>query len=155
MMQYLTFCLSKKLYGLQILNIKEIIEYGELTEVPMTPAFISGVINLRGRVVPVIDLGNRFSGVSEPITKRTSIVIVEVKTEDLELEIGITVDLVSEVIEVSPENIEPSPNLGEQIETQFISGMAKVDGKFLILLDIQNIMSTDELSLVGGIQNKV
>lgn len=152
--QYLTFQMGGKLYGLEILIIKEIIEYGDLTEVPMTPDFISGVINLRGRVVPVIDLGLRFTGTPLIPGKRTSIVIFEITNDDLCIEMGITVDMVNEVLEIDPHDIEPSPALGSQINTRFISGMAKVKDKFLILLDIENVMSVDEISLVGSISNK-
>jgi purine-binding chemotaxis protein CheW len=150
--QYLTFQMSGKSYGLEIINIKEIIEYGDLTEVPMTPDFILGVINLRGRVVPVIDLGLLFVGKSVIPTKRTSIIIFEMKTSDLHLEIGITVDIVNEVIDISSHDIEPSPSFGNQINTKFISGMAKVAGRFLILLNIDDVMSVDELTIVGSIQ---
>jgi len=151
--QYLTFLLGGKIYGLAILNIKEIIEYGEITEVPMTPEFISGVINLRGNVVPVIDLSQRFSGQSIEQTKRTSIIILEVRNDDLKIEIGITVDMVNEVIDIHPGEIEQAPSLGNQIQTNFISGMAKVNNKLLILLDIENILSVDELSVVGSMKN--
>jgi len=150
--QYLTFMLGGKVYGLEILNIKEILEYGEVTDVPMTPDFISGVINLRGSVVPVIDLSQRFSGKPTEHTKRTSIIILEVKNDDLSIEIGVTVDMVNEVLDINPNEIEPAPSLGNQIQTNFISGMAKVDGKLLILLDIENVLSVDELSLAGSIQ---
>jgi len=150
--QYLTFMLGGKTYGLEILDIKEIIEYGEVTDVPMTPAFILGVINLRGAVVPVIDLGERFSGNALEVTKRTSIIILEIKNDDLKVEIGITVDFVNEVLDIHPNEIEPAPKLGEQIQTNFISGMAKTNDKLLILLDIGNILSIDELSMVGGMQ---
>jgi len=152
--QYLTFMLGGKLYGLAILNIKEIIEYGDVTEVPMTPEFITGVINLRGSVVPVIDLGQRFAGEVTELTKRTSIVIIEVKNDDLRIEIGVTVDLVNEVLDIGSSEIEPAPSLGNQIQTNFISGMAKVEGKLLILLSIENILSIEELSMVGGIQSR-
>jgi len=151
--QYLTFMLGGKVYGLEILNIKEIIEYGEITEVPMTPDFISGVINLRGNVVPVIELSQRFSGQSTEHTKRTSIIILEVKNDDLRIEIGVTVDMVNEVLDIHPKEVEPAPSLGNQIQTTFIRGMAKVDGKLLILLDIENVLSVDELSQVGSIQS--
>ncbi len=152
--QYLTFMLCGKVYGLAILNIKEIIEYGEITEVPMTPDFISGVINLRGAVVPVIDLSQRFSGQNIEYTKRTSIIILELQNDDLSIEIGVTVDMVNEVLDIHSSEIEPAPTLGDQIETNFISGMAKVEGKLLILLNIENVLSIDELSMVGNIQNK-
>lgn len=151
--QYLTFMLGGKIYALDILNIKEIIEYGEITEIPMTPDFISGVINLRGSVVPVIDLSQRFSGQSTEHTKRTSIIILEVKNNDLRIEIGITVDMVNEVLDIHPGEIEPAPSLGNQIPTNFMSGMAKMNGKLLILLDIEHVLSIDELSTVGSIQS--
>mgnify|MGYP000078031463 CR=1 FL=1 len=149
--QYLTFMLGGKVYGLGILNIKEIIEYGDITEVPMTPEFISGVINLRGSVVPVIDLSQRFSGKATELAKRTSIIILEVKSADLKIEIGVMVDMVNEVLDIHPGEIEPAPSLGDQIQTNFINGMAKVDGKLLILLDIEHVLSVDELSMVGSI----
>lgn len=149
--QYLTFMLGGKLYGLAILNIKEIISYGEITEVPMTPDFISGVINLRGTVVPVIDLGQRFSGKAAELTRRTSIVILEVDDGDLKVEIGVTVDMVNQVLDIQTQDLEPAPSLGGAINTSFISSMAKVNDKLLILLEINNILSVDEFSLVGSI----
>ncbi len=149
--QYLTFMLAGKIYGLDILNVKEIIEYGDITEVPLMPEFISGVINLRGSVVPVIDLCQRFSGTAMEQTKRTSIIILEVKNDDLNIEIGVTVDMVNEVLDIDPKEIEPAPSLGNQIHTSFISGMAKIKDKLLILLDIENILSIDELSMLGTI----
>ena len=149
--QYLTFMLGGKLYGLAIIDIKEILQYGEITEVPMTPSFISGVINLRGRVVPVIDLSQRFIGRAIELTKRTSIVILEVMNEDLRIDVGITVDMVNEVLAIDPADIEPAPALGTQIQTNFIDGMAKVNGQLLILLDIEHILSVDELALMGSI----
>jgi len=153
--QFLTFMLSGKAYGLDILNIKEIIEFGDLTEVPMTPDFISGVINLRGSVVPVIDLSQRFSGKPTEYTKRTSIIILEVMNADLNIEVGITVDMVNEVLDIHPNEIEPPPALGNQIQTSFISGIAKVEGEFLILLDIEHVLSIDELSTLGSIESEV
>jgi len=153
--QCLTFMLGGKVYGIDILNIKEIIEFDDLTEVPMTPDFISGVINLRGSVVPVVDLSQRFSGQGIEITKRTSIIILEVMNEDLRIQVGVTVDMVNEVLDINPEDIEPAPSLGNQIQTNFISGMAKVDDKLLILLNIENILSIEELSMMGSIQDSI
>ncbi|MFT5716564.1 MAG: purine-binding chemotaxis protein CheW [Oleiphilaceae bacterium] len=151
--QYLTFMLGGKVYGLEILNIKEIIGYGEITEVPMTPDFISGVINLRGSVVPVIELSQRFSGTAGQQTKRTSIIIIEVKNEDLRVEVGVIVDMVNEVLDIHVSEIEAAPRLGHDIQTDFISGMAKVDGNLLILLNIEHVLSIDEFSLVGSMQH--
>lgn len=150
--QYLTFMLGGKSYGLEILNIKEIIEFGEITEVPRTPEYISGVINLRGKVVPVIDLHQFFSGAAIVQTKRTSIIVMEVESDGVLLEIGVTVDMVNEVLDLNLQDIDPAPPLGSHIDTRFICGMAKLENQLLILLEIKNIFSADDLSLVGVIQ---
>tara|TARA_R110001592_G_scaffold21073_2_gene85410 strand:- start:129 stop:680 length:552 start_codon:yes stop_codon:yes gene_type:complete len=150
--QYLTFMLADETFGLEILNVKEIIAYDNLAKVPLMPDFIAGVINLRGNVVPVIDLSQRFAGPPATITKRTSIIILELRGEDLHLDIGIIVDLVNEVLDIMPEEIEPAPSFGTSIRTDFIKGMGKVKGKLLVLLDITYVLSIDELSVVGGLQ---
>lgn len=146
--QYLTFVLSGEVYALGILNIKEIIEYGHLTEVPMMPAFVRGVINLRGSVVPVVDLMARFGKGSTTIAKRTGIVIVETAEDgdDTQQEIGIIVDAVNEVVDISQQDIEPPPSFGTGIRPDFISGMAKRDGHFVILLNVNRVLSVDEMA---------
>ncbi len=146
--QYLTFVLSGEVYALGILNIKEIIDYGHLTEVPMMPAFVRGVINLRGSVVPVVDLMARFGKGSTTIAKRTGIVIVETGEEgdDNQQEIGIIVDAVNEVVDISQQDIEPPPSFGTGIRPNFISGMAKRDGHFIILLNVNRVLSVDEMA---------
>lgn len=151
--QHLTFMLGGEIYGIDILHIKEILEYGDITQVPMMPEFIAGVINLRGSVVPVVDLSLRFSGESVKSTKRTSIVILEVQNEGISLEIGITVDQVNEVLDIPVDEIEPAPSFGTQIRTKFISGMAKVEEKLLVLLDIDNVLSIEELSIVEDVRS--
>jgi len=153
--QYLTFLLGGEMFALVILNVKEIIEYGNLTEIPMMPAFIRGVINLRGSVVPVIDLSARFGGKATEIDRRTCIVIVEMKGEDESAgrDVGIVVDAVSEVLEIPKGEIEPPPSFGAKIRADFIAGMGKVAGKFVIILNVQRVLSVDEmaqLSQVGG-----
>lgn len=150
--QFLTFELGSEIYAINILHIREIIEYGNLTQVPMVPRFIAGVINLRGSVVPVIDLAIRFGKPATEITKRTSIVIIELTEADQALEIGIMVDIVNEVLEIEDDQIEPAPSFGASIRTDFIAGMGKVDDKFLILLDVERVLSIDELSAVMEIQ---
>jgi purine-binding chemotaxis protein CheW len=146
--QYLTFTLGGEVFAIGILAIKEILEYEQLTEVPMTPESIRGVINLRGSVVPVIDLSARFGGKRTTITRRTCIVILEVSSgEDVHV-IGVVVDSVSEVLEIPPAGIEPPPTFGATIRTDFIEGMGKVDGKFVILLDIGQVLSVDEISAI-------
>jgi len=148
--QFLTFILNTEVYGINILNIREIIDYGNITRVPMMPGFVAGVINLRGSVVPVVDLALRFSEKPSERTKRSSIVILEVEYEEQKLEVGITVDEVNEVLDISLTEIEPAPSFGTKIRTDFISGMGKVNDQLLVLLDIENILSVDELSAVGG-----
>ena len=149
--QYLTFQLSKEVFALQVLSVKEIIEYGNLTAIPMMPPFIRGVINLRGCVVPVIDLAARFGHAQCQVGKRSCIVIVEVGENDFRHDIGIMVDAVSEVIEIPRSEIEPAPSFGARIRADFIDGMGKVAGKFVILLNIARVLSTDEIELLAGI----
>jgi len=144
--QYLTFSLGGEMFAVGILNVKEIIEYGHLTEVPMMPAFIRGVINLRGAVVPVVDLAARFGRAATGITRRTCIVILEINDQDSSSDIGILVDSVSEVLEIPPGEIEAPPAFGARIRTDFIAGMGKVAGKFVILLNMSNILSIEEIN---------
>jgi purine-binding chemotaxis protein CheW len=146
--QYLTFILQGEMFSIGILNIKEIIEYGQLTEVPMMPEFIRGVINLRGRVVPVIDLSVRFGRDRTMVGKRTSIVIIEVTNGDERHDIGVLVDAVSEVLAIPASEIEPPPSFGAKIRVDFISGMGKVNGKFVIILNADRVLSLEELAML-------
>lgn len=149
--QYLTFVLGGEVFALGILNIKEIIQYGDLTEVPMMPNFIRGVINLRGRVVPVVDLTARFNRGTTTISRRTSIVIIELEQGEQEdaQSIGIVVDAVNEVIDIAGADIEPPPSFGAKIRPDFISGMAKKDGRFVIVLNLDQVLSIDEMLALG------
>ena len=149
--QYLTFVLGGEMFAIGILNVKEIIEYGQLTEIPMMPAFIRGVINLRGAVVPVIDLAARFGKTQSLIGKRSCIVIVEVRENELRHDIGLLVDAVSEVIEIPASDIEPPPSFGARIRADFIHGMGKVAGKFVILLNIVKVLSVDEIAMLAQV----
>lgn len=146
--QYLTFILGGEVYGVSILVIKEILEYHEPTLVPMMPDFIRGVINLRGSVVPVVDLSLRLGRESTEVAKRTCVVIIEIQHEDERMEIGVVVDAVNEVLDIAPENIESAPNFGAKIRTDFINGMGKVDDKFVVLLNIDHVLSIEELSML-------
>ena len=148
--QYLTFLLGGEMFAVGILNVKEIIEYGNLTEIPMMPAFIRGVINLRGSVVPVIDLSARFGHAQSEVGKRTCIVIVEVTEGEFRHDIGIMVDAVSEVLEIPASDIEPPPSFGARIRADFIHGMGKVAGKFVILLNIARVLAVDEIALLAS-----
>ena len=148
--QYLTFALGSEMFAVGILNVKEIIEYGNLTEIPMMPAFIRGVINLRGSVVPVIDLSARFGGSQTEVGRRTCIVIVEVEDDEAKHDIGIMVDAVSEVLDIPGSEIEPPPAFGAKIRADFIFGMGKVAGKFVIILNINKVLSVEEIAILTG-----
>jgi purine-binding chemotaxis protein CheW len=145
-LQYLTFMLAGEMFAIGILAIKEIIEYGHLTEVPMMPASVRGVINLRGAVVPVMDLQARFGRPASAVTKRTCIVIVETGDADDSQVIGVVVDAVNEVLELPASDIEPPPSFGSAIRSDFVCGMAKVRGKFVIVLDVANVLSIEDFS---------
>jgi purine-binding chemotaxis protein CheW len=149
--QYLTFMLGGEVFAIGILHIKEIIEYGQLTTVPMMPEFIRGVINLRGAVVPVVDLASRFGGKPSPITRRSCIVILELQVEEDTQVIGVVVDAVNEVLEIAGSDIEPPPAFGTRIRTDFIQGMGKVKEKFVILLNVNSVLSADEMEWVSGV----
>lgn len=142
--QYLTFMLAGEVFAIGILAIKEIIEYRGLTEVPMMPACVRGVINLRGAVVPVVDLLARFGRTPSAVGKRTCIVIVEVEAAQERHVIGVVVDAVNEVLEIPAAEIEPPPAFGARIRSDFIQGMGKVRDKFVILLDADQVLSIDE-----------
>ena len=144
--QYLTFLLGGEMFAIEILNIREIIEYGALTTVPMMPPFIRGVINLRGAVVPVIDLSVRFGRAPVEVTRRTCIVIIEIENAGERQDIGIVVDSVSEVLEIPASMVEPPPSFGARIRTDFIQGMGKVNDRFVIILNVLNVLSVEEMA---------
>ena len=146
--QYLTFMLGGEMFAIGILAIKEIIEYTALTEVPMMPAAVRGVINLRGAVVPVIDLAVRFGRPAGAVTKRTCFVIVETVANGARHDVGVVVDAVNEVLDIPASDIEPPPTFGTRIRTDFIQGMGKVNNKFVILLDVNHVLALDELAEV-------
>ncbi len=147
--QYLTFYLGREMFALGILNIKEILQYGQLTTVPMMPTFIRGVINLRGAVVPVVDLATRFSGQSNNITKKTCIVIIEVNTDDGKQDIGVVMDSVSEVLEIPVSDIEPPPVFGAKIRADFIQGMGKISDKIVIIINADKVLSIEEIAMLS------
>ena len=144
--QFLTFMLGQEQFAVGILHIKEIIEYGSLATVPMMPACVRGVINLRGAVVPVMDLSARFGRNPSAITKRSCIVIVEVEgTGDGKQVLGMLVDAVNAVVEIAAGDIEPAPSFGTRIRPDFIAGIGKFNSKFVILLAIDRVLSTAEV----------
>jgi len=148
--QYLTFSLGGEVFALGILNVKEIIEFGNVTEIPMMPAFIRGVINLRGAVVPVIDLSARFGGAASTVSRRTCIIIVELDDGDERQDLGVIVDAVNEVLEIPRAEIEPPPTFGAKIRADFIQGMGKVEGRFVIILNVDRVLSTEEITMLAS-----
>lgn len=148
--KYLTFTLAEEEYGIGILKIKEIIGMMPVTSVPKTPEFVKGVINLRGKVIPVLDLRLRFGIEEIDYTERTCIIVVEVEGQGGRVEIGIVVDSVSEVLNIKGSEIEDTPAFGTNLDTAFILGMAKMEGGIKILLDIDRVLATHE---VEALQN--
>ena len=146
--KYLTFSLDCEEYGIGILKVKEIIGMMRITPVPQTPEFVKGVINLRGKVIPVIDLRVRFGMSRIDYTDRTCIVVVEIGLASTRLNIGIVVDSVSEVTNIRGADVEDTPAFGTALNTDYILGMAKAGGSVKILLDIDRVLTADELNLV-------
>jgi purine-binding chemotaxis protein CheW len=143
--KYLTFSLDQEEYGIGILKVREIIGMLGITPVPQTPRFVKGVINLRGQVIPVVDLRLKFGMPELEYTERTSIIVVEVRGQSGNIPIGIVVDAVSEVVNIKGEDIEDTPTFGTRLDTEYILGMAKTEGGVKILLDIDQVLSAEEL----------
>lgn len=144
--KYLTFTLADESYGIGILKVKEIIGMMPITSVPKTPGFIKGVINLRGKVIPIIDLRVKFDMESKDYTERTCIIVVEIEAGEETVLIGIVVDSVSEVLNITAEQIEDAPDFGTQLNTDYILGLAKTDDGVKILLNIDKVLSQAEVS---------
>ena len=146
--KYLTFSLAGEEYGIGILKIKEIIGMMPITTVPQTPEFVKGVINLRGKVIPVMDLRLRFGMKEIDYTERTCIIVVEIEGQTGTVQMGIVVDSVSEVLNVKGEDIEKTPTFGAKLNTDYIHGMAKLEGGVKILLDIDKVLCSQEVALL-------
>ena len=146
--QYLTFMLADGVFAMDIATVREIIQHCQMTSVPLMPDFVRGVMNLRGAVVPVIDLQARLGQSSAVVGKKTCVVIFDVQRDGERVELGLMVDAVSEVIEIPPSEIEPAPQFGSPVKRDFIRGMGKVDGKFVIILDPERALSVDEMTSV-------
>ncbi len=145
--KYLTFKLANEEYGIEILKVVEIIKLMEVTEVPRTPDYVRGVINLRGKVIPVVELRTKFSMDHIEDTEETCIIVVNVETTDETFtQMGILVDTVSEVLEVRSEDIEPPPQFGSSVQTDFITAMAKAKNVVIMLLDINRVLTSEELA---------
>lgn len=149
--KYLTFQLANEEFGIRVLKVREIMGLQEITAVPQTPAHIKGVINLRGKVVPVIDLRLKFGIVAAQYTQRTCIIVTQVEGEAGLVLMGIIVDGVSEVLNLTASEIEDTPDFGEEAAGQYLLGMAKVKGKVKILLDIDRVLSTQDLQNLSSI----
>jgi purine-binding chemotaxis protein CheW len=143
--QYLAFNLGEESFALDVANLREILEFTSVTKVPQTPEFMRGVINLRGSVVPVIDMRLKFNLSEVEKTVNTCIIVVEVSFDDEHTVIGALVDSVQEVFELEPEDIEPAPKIGTRLKTEFIKGIGKRDNRFIMILDIDKVFSVDEL----------
>lgn len=147
--QYLTFKLDEEVFALDVAKVREILEYNTVTKVPQTPDFMRGVINLRGSVVPVIDMRLKFGMSATEQTVNTCIIVVEVALEGETSVLGALADSVQEVIEMEPEQIEPAPHIGTRLNTEFIKGMGKHEGDFIMILDIDKVFSEGEIAAVA------
>ncbi len=148
--KYLTFKLGEEEYGLEILKVQEIIKTMDITAVPRTPDFVRGVINLRGKVIPVVDIRQRFGMQTVADTEKTCIIVVQVVKEDASVTMGIVVDEVSEVLDIADQDIEPPPEMGANVDARFILGMAKSRNAVKILLDIDKVMSDQDVKAVAA-----
>jgi purine-binding chemotaxis protein CheW len=147
--KYLTFALGKEEYGLEILKVREIIGYMDITAVPRTPPYVKGVINLRGQVIAVIDLRCKFGMEAAERTEQTCVIVVEIKQGGRKLSTGIIVDHVSEVLNIAGEKIEEPPTFGASVDTDFILGMGKIGDSVKILLDIDRVLGEEEINMLA------
>jgi purine-binding chemotaxis protein CheW len=152
--QYLTFKLDEEIFALDISKVREVLDFTTITKVPRTPEFMRGVINLRGSVVPVVDLRLKFGMTPTEKTVNTCIIITEVSVDGETTVLGALADSVQEVMDLGPDHIEPAPRIGTRLNTEFIKGMGKQNDKFIILLDIDRVFSVGELALVQAGQAK-
>ncbi len=149
--KYLTFTLGDEEYGLEILKVREIIGFVDVTSVPQTPDYVQGVINLRGQVIPVIDLRSKFGMTETEKTEETCIIVVEITQSDNSVSTGIVVDKVQEVLDIAAEQIEEAPDFGTQVNTDFILGMGKIGDAVKSLLDIDKVLSGDEMADIADV----
>lgn len=150
--KFVTFKLGEEEYALEIFKVREVLDFTSVTKVPQTPDFMIGVINLRGNVVPVVDLRLKFGMTETQNTVDTRILIVEVTVDQETTVLGALADSVREVIELEPEQIGPAPRIGTRLRTEFIQGMGKRNDEFIIILDVDQVFSTDELAAVQGME---
>ncbi len=149
--QYLTFKLEEEIFALDVGKVREILDYTPITKVPQTPDFMKGVINLRGAVVPVVDMRLKFGMPPRKRTVDTCIIVAEICIDEETTVLGALVDSVQEVFELEPSQIEPAPRIGTRLRTDFILGMGKREEQFVIILDVDKIFSSDEIEIVQNI----
>ena len=148
--KYLTFALGEEEYGLEILKVREIIGYVDVTRIPQTPDYVQGVINLRGQVIPVVDLRAKFGMETVERTEATCIIVVEISRAEDTISTGVIVDRVQEVLDISGEQIETAPEFGSSVDTDFILGMGKIGESVKILLDIDQVLGGDDMAQLAG-----
>ncbi len=146
--QYVTFRLAQEIFGVDVARTREILSMTPITKVPQTPVYMLGVINLRGQVVPVVDMRLKLNLDAQEQTEDSCIIVVEVQVDDEKIVVGAMADAVREVLEIRVDQIEPPPRLGTRLNTEYIKGMGKVCEEFLILLDIDRVFNSDELSII-------
>ncbi len=154
-LQYLTFSLGDEVFAMDIRAVREIIQYSTMTVVPLMPEFVRGVINLRGSVVPVIDLQSRFGRTVASVGKKTCVIIFDASRDGEKLELGLMVDSVSEVIEIPDAHIEPPPQFGATIRRDFIKGMGKVAGEFIVILEPEQALDIEDMAQLAAQQAQV
>ena len=152
--QFLTFDLKDELYGLDIESVREVLEVSQITKVPQTREYMRGIVNVRGHAIPVIDLRLKFGLEKGEMTIDSCIIIVEVQIEGESMILGMLVDGVEEVLELEKDNVEPPPRFGSRINSRFMKGIGKIEEKFIIIIDIQEVFSEDELSDIAGTQSE-
>ena len=149
--QYVTFSLGEELFGVEVARTREILSLTPVTKVPQTPGYLLGVINLRGQVVPVVDMRLKLGMPAAEETEDTCIIVIEVQVDGEAIVVGALADAVREVLEIRDDQIEPPPRLGTKLNTEFINGMGKVDEQFMILLNIDRVFNSEELALVQDV----
>lgn len=152
--QYLTFKLNEEIFALDVGSVREILDYTNITKVPQTPEFMKGVINLRGAVVPVVDMRLKFNMPPQERTVDSCIIVVEISIDHEQTVLGALVDSVQEVFEMEPGQIEPAPRIGTKLNTDFILGMGKRDDAFVIILDIDKVFSLEEINIVSAMRGE-
>ncbi len=151
--QHLTFTLEEEIFSLEIARVREVLDHTIITRVPRTPSYMQGVINLRGSVVPVIDLRLKFGMPAASVTVSTCIIIVEANVNGETIVLGLLADSVQEVLDLDRESIKPAPRIGTRLDTGFIKGMGRQNDRFIIILDIDRVFSFDELGMVQDIRD--